>query len=231
MRRYRFIVLGSVGGEFYKSFTSRARRPAVSISSRRVPSSGRRGGRALQTGASDRSGPSWIPCPPVRTVRNRRRSSRRNFSAPWCHSTRGWGGHSAKWVEIDRVRIGGECLVLLVHRARPIDDLIQPGAIPGRRFQHALVVDGRDAPDDGLNRAAVNGALGELPGSELLGMHWAAKRRERQRQSQRGPEEFVFHKEGEMGPLAPAPGTARIPRARATSDRATCPCCRTAASR
>ena len=71
--------------------------------------------------------------------------------------------------EVDRVRIGRERLVVPVERARPIDDLVHLARSLGEHLlQHQVVIDGRHAPVDGLDGAALDRALGELVGHQRL---------------------------------------------------------------
>jgi hypothetical protein len=50
-------------------------------------------------------------------------------------------------------------LVLPVRKARPVDDLVERAFCPQHGLDHAVEVNDRHAPVDGLNRAALDGAV------------------------------------------------------------------------
>jgi hypothetical protein len=89
---------------------------------------------------------------------------RRDFQHHWTGVLRVEERH-----QIDHVRIRRERLVLPVRQARPIDNLI--GLALGaadHRLKHPVEVDHRHTPDDGLDRAPLDGAAGEIVCGETL---------------------------------------------------------------
>jgi hypothetical protein len=70
-------------------------------------------------------------------------------------------------VEVDSVRVRGERLVLRVHRARPVDQLVGLGAVGDGGLQHDVEVDGRHAPDHRFHRTPVQRKLGRGLGQNV----------------------------------------------------------------
>ncbi len=63
--------------------------------------------------------------------------------------------------EVERVGVGREGLVPGVERASPVDDLADfAGGLGKHLLEHEVVVDGGHAPDDGLDGAGVQEAVG-----------------------------------------------------------------------
>ena len=71
--------------------------------------------------------------------------------------------------EIDHVRVGRERLVPPVQQTGPKEDLVELALhLADHLLVHEVIVDHRHAPDDGFDRAAVDGAVGDLLGREVL---------------------------------------------------------------
>ena len=65
--------------------------------------------------------------------------------------------------EVERVRIGRQGLVAPIERPTPVDHLVHLARGLGQHFlEHEVVIDDRHAPDRGFDRAALDGALGQL---------------------------------------------------------------------
>ena len=65
-------------------------------------------------------------------------------------------------IEIDRVRVRRERLVLPIDGTRPIDNLVVVSFGVLHRLKHQLSIDRRHAPDDSLERAAMQRPLGQF---------------------------------------------------------------------
>lgn len=77
--------------------------------------------------------------------------------------------------DVNRIRIWSQRLVFPAERSRPIDDLVEVRFGILHRLKHQLCVDRRHSPDNRLDRAAVQRALGQLcrcegTGFVLLGL-------------------------------------------------------------
>jgi hypothetical protein len=69
--------------------------------------------------------------------------------------------------EVDRVRIGRQCLVFPIERARPVDELIDlTFGLSEHLLKHEIVVDRRHSPDNGLNCAPLDGAPAPIASGE-----------------------------------------------------------------